>query len=72
MTPGYMLLTPYTAPPSSALAASPQSIPPQLAALLASQAGGCTLSVLEEILSAEIQNGPYIYDSRGVRATLKV
>jgi hypothetical protein len=62
-----MLLTPYTAPPASALAAAPQSIPNALAALLASQTGGCTLAVLEAILSSEVQNGPYIYDMKGVR-----
>jgi hypothetical protein len=61
-----MLVTPYTAPPNSALAAAPQSIPTALQALLASQTGGCTLAVLEAILSTQVQNGPYIYDMKGV------
>jgi hypothetical protein len=61
-----MLLAPYTAPPDSALAAAPQSIPTALSTLLASQTGGCTLAVLEAILSSQVQNGPYIYDMKGV------
>jgi len=67
VTPGYILLTPYTAPPASALAAAPQGVPAALIPLLAGQTGGCTLSTLVAILSLEVQNGPYIYDTEGVR-----
>jgi hypothetical protein len=70
VTPGYILLTPYTAPPDSALAAAPQSVPASLLSLLSSQTGGCTLSILEAILSLQIQNGPYIYDTKGVSQRL--
>jgi hypothetical protein len=66
VTSGYILLTPYTAPPDSALAAAPQGIPTSLIPLLLGQTGGCTLANLEEILSLEVQNGPYIYDAKGV------
>ena len=61
-----MLPTPYMAPPSSSLAAAPERLPAQLAALLAAHAGGCTLAVLEAILSTQVQNRPYIYDTKGV------
>jgi hypothetical protein len=66
VTPGYILLTPYTAPPDSSLSTGPETIPTALTALLTSQSGGCSLAVLEAILSIEIQNGPYIYDEKGV------
>lgn len=58
---GYILITPYTPPPGSNLAAGS-----------AISIGDLTPEIIAEIVLEEaevIQNGPYVYDQIGVRIT---
>ncbi|RLL97782.1 hypothetical protein CFD26_105312 [Aspergillus turcosus] len=56
VTPGYMLLTPYSVPPGSNLAAG--SVPEGDSACY-------TMGEILELLESSIQNAPYIYDYKG-------
>jgi hypothetical protein len=63
VAPGYILMAPYTPLLSSSLAAGSVPGPNQL-----------TLAVLEELaveLAEAIQNGPYVFDQRGVCILLR-